>query len=155
MGVEALLINFSPPVHPSSQTHDRLASCWHHFCPTSPPPIQPSIQTHVWFAICWHCFHPIFFPSDYPTVHPNLCSQLTKPRFLLFYFLFWHYGFYFIRLQRLFCTSVVSNISHMIIHLQWKMESLYQGLPDMIFQKKVQASSLKIWKRKLFNFFLV
>jgi hypothetical protein len=29
----------------------------------------------------------------------------------------------------------------MIIHLQWQMESLYQGLLDMIFQKKVQASS--------------
>ncbi len=96
----------------------------------SPPTIPPSTQTYVLNS-------------------PSLGSS-----FFLFFFFFWHYCFYFIRLQRLFCTSVVGN-SHMIIYLQWKMESLYQGLLDMIFEKQVQASSLKIWNKKLFYFSLV
>lgn len=46
-----------------------------------------------------NAFTQLPFPSDYPTIHPNLCSQLTKSR-SPFFFLF--FCSYFTRLQRLF-----------------------------------------------------
>jgi hypothetical protein len=46
MGIEGLLINFSPPAQPTTQTHV-FHIYGHGFCPTSPPTIEPSSNTEV------------------------------------------------------------------------------------------------------------
>ncbi len=119
-------LKISPPVHPSSQTHDQWVfvdiTCGRlPFCLSSRSSKLMYDLLFVDIAFTQFPFPPTIPPSTqtYVLNSPSLGSP--------FFFISFSFDIIVSILQGckgFFCTSVVSNISHMIIHLLWKMESL-------------------------------
>ncbi len=118
-----LIINFSPPIHPSSMINQLfvdITSAQLPLCLSNCP--SKFIYNLLFVDIAFTQFP---FPPTIPL--STQTNVLNSPNLHSFFFFFYFDIIVFIlqRCEGYFCTSIVSNISHMIIDLLWKMESLY------------------------------
>ncbi len=147
MGVEGLLINFSPSVQPSTQTH--VPICYILTCllpnfPSDYPTLHKNSHP-ICYLLTWV---PSNFPSDEPSTKTYVINSSSPGSLLLFFFLY--YWFCLIRLQRFF----FSNNSHQ--YLPYTGSSTCDGKRKVytnvgwisLFKRQVQASSSKTWKKK-------
>jgi hypothetical protein len=80
MGFEGLLINFSPPAQPTTQTHVQFGIYWHGFCPTFPLtncPQKLMSQTHGPFS-----FLASFFLCNKVACKGYFCASIVNNMFV-------------------------------------------------------------------------